>query len=77
MAPMIGRPVRVLLESVYDNIIEKGREDLRNSYNTLIGTNLSTQSLQAARLCATWHHDANKSAAEKAISHGKHNKTGI
>lgn len=80
MAPIIGRPVRVLL---YISTIckireeEKGREYLRDRYNTLISTYLSPQSFQAARLCATRHHDTNEGAAEKAISHSEDNEAGV
>jgi hypothetical protein len=54
-----------------------GNKDLRDSDNTLISTYLSPQSLQAAGLCAAWHHNANKGATEKTISHSENDEAGI
>lgn len=75
IAPMIGRPVRVLLD--ISTMQRKGREDLRDRDYTLISTDLSPQSLYAARLCATRHHDANKGTTKKSISHSKNDEARI
>lgn len=81
IAPMIGRPVRVLLNISTVKTIEQrsngANEDIRDSYNTLISTDLSPQGLEAAGLRATWQHDANEGAAEKAVRHSKNDEAGI
>lgn len=82
IAPIIGRPVRVLLDISTGERQKKKKikwvtKDLRDSYNTLISTYLSPQGLYGAGLSAAWHHNANEGAAEETIDLSKNDEAGV